>query len=182
MLSRRTVQLTAAGASLAAGIGYATPAAAAVRYDPRTKTGFAGAADVRKAFGWSDATLTARAGALTFSHDFWTRDTYSVSCGKGTFPVRHDREFGRYELADRVVREPRRDAPAGYERSRRTTGFRITGPYAGISGTSVPPAVGDPCPEPRGTTILRLRRVSTATGWSLSVSYGTTGRVLRTGR
>ncbi|MEV4703320.1 hypothetical protein [Actinoplanes sp. NPDC049316] len=182
MFSRRLLQLAAAGATVAAGLGPAAPATASVRYDPEAKSGFAGAADVRKAFGWSDAVLAARAGRLVFDHGFWTEDAYSVSCGKGFFPVRHQREFGRLELADAVVRESRRGAPSGYDRGSRLVGFRITGPYAGVSGTSVPPSVGQPCPQPRGARITRAKLVSSTTGWSLTVSFGTATKVLRTGR
>ncbi|UQU67327.1 hypothetical protein COUCH_14110 [Couchioplanes caeruleus] len=181
MFSRHVLKLAVAGATLAAGIGYAVPAAASVRYDPAAKAGFAGATDVRKAFGWSDAALAAHAAGLAFSHEFWTEDTYAVSCGAGPFTVRHQREFGRFELADREVREPRRGASAGYGAPARLAGFRITGPYAGISGTSVPPAVGGPCPEPRGQRITRATLTATTTGWSLTVSSGATTRVLRHG-
>lgn len=181
MFSRRIFQVTVAGATVAASLGYAVPAEASVRYDPGTKSGFADATDVQKAFGWSDARLAAHAAGLVFSHDFWTEDTYSVSCGKGSFPVEHQREFGRLELTDRPVREPRRGTSSGYGRRPRLVGFRIAGPYAGISGTSVAPTVGQPCPEPRGPRITRADLVSTTTGWSLTVSFGGAGRVLRSG-
>ncbi|MGA5305770.1 hypothetical protein ACPCHT_38155 [Nucisporomicrobium flavum] len=181
MFSRHVLTLAVAGATLATGIGYAVPAAASVRYDPAAKAGFADAADVRKAFGWSEAALTAHAAGLDFGHEFWTEDTYTVSCGAGSFTVRHQREFGRFALADRVVREARRGAPAGYGAPARLAGFRITGPYAGISGTSVPPAVGGPCPEPRGQKVTRATLTATTAGWSLTVSSGAATRVLRRG-
>lgn len=182
MLSRRVFQVAVAAATLGAGLGYAGPAAAAVRYAPETQSGFAGAVDVRKAFGWSDAKLAARADGLVFGHDFWTTDTYSVSCGRGSFAVRHQREFGRLELTDVVVRESRRGAAGGYGQQPRPAGFRIDGPYAGISGTSVAPAAGLPCPEPRGPRITRAVLVSTTTGWSLTVGSGGVSKVLRSGR
>lgn len=182
MLVRRILPLVVAGATLAAGLGYAAPAAASVRYDPQAKSGFAGAGDVRRAFGWSDAMLAKHAAGLVFNHDFWTADTYSVWCGRRPFPVEHQRDFGRFELTDVVVREPRRGAPAGYFARPRLVGFRITGPHAGISGTTVPPTVGQPCPEPRGPRITRADLVSTTTGWSLSVSSGGAGKILRSGR
>ncbi|MEV4641818.1 hypothetical protein AB0J80_31185 [Actinoplanes sp. NPDC049548] len=182
MFPRRTIHLTVSAATLTAALGYAVPAAASVRYDAETKSGYADAADVRKAFGWSDHTLAARAADLAFSHDFWTNDTYSVSCGKGSFRIEHQSEFGRFELTDRVVREPRRGGSTGYGESSRTAGFRITGPYAGISGTSLPPAVGQSCPEPRGPRVTRAELVSTTSGWSLTVSFGDVSRILRSGR
>ena len=182
MFSRRVFQLAVAAATSAAGLGYAAPAAASVRYAPATQSGFAGASDVREAFGWSDAKLAARADGLVFGHDFWTTDTYSVSCGARSFSVRHQREFGRYELTDVVVRESGRGAATGYGELPRPAGFRIDGPYAGVSGTSVAPEVGGPCPEARGARITRSVLVSTSTGWSLTVSSGPVNKVLRSGR
>ena len=182
MSSRRVFQLVVTAAALAAGLGYATSAAASVRYGSGTKAGFVGVADVRRAFGWSDAKLAARADGLVFSHDFWTTDTYSVSCGEKFFAVRHPREFGRYDLTDIVIREPRPGASTGYGPHSRLVGFRIDGPYAAISGTSVAPAVGQPCPEPLGPRITRADLVSTTTGWSLNVSSGEVNKVLRSGR
>ncbi|MFG1610791.1 hypothetical protein [Actinoplanes sp. NPDC049265] len=181
MFARRIVQVAVSGATLVAGLGYAGPAAASVRYDPAAQTGFAAATDVRRAFGWSDRVLAARAAGLVFNHDFWTRDTYSVWCGEGPFPVVHEREFGRFELTDVVVRDAGRGASTGYAGRRRLSGFKIVGPYAGISGTSVAPAVGQPCPEPRGPKVTRADLVSTRTGWSLSVTSGATSKVLRSG-
>ncbi|MFI5496746.1 hypothetical protein [Actinoplanes sp. NPDC051859] len=182
MLARRVLPLAVAGATFAASLGSAVPASAAVQYDPDLKTGLVDAADVRKAFGWSDEVLANRANGLVFRHDFWTEDTYTVSCGGAAFGVKHQPEFGNFALTDRVVRAPRRGSSAGYGQHTRLVGFRITGPYAGISGTSVPPAVGQPCPEPRGSKITRADRVSTTSSWSLTVSSGPVQKTLRTGR
>ena len=57
--------------------------------------------------------LTARAAGLVFAHEFWTKDTYSVRCGKGAFPIAQQREFGRFDLTDVVVRECRPGTPTG---------------------------------------------------------------------
>lgn len=170
MYRRCVFRLAVAGAVLATGIASATPAAAAVTYDPVAKTGLVGAADVRRAFGWSAATLAARAGAVAFDHAFWTDDTYAVKCGGREYPVVHHRVFGHYELADTVVRRGPRPAPGP---APAVTGFRLTGARAGVSGTSVAPAVGQPCPAGRvpGTTIDELRLVSSATGWALGVNW-----------
>ncbi|MET0426201.1 MAG: hypothetical protein ABW046_20200 [Actinoplanes sp.] len=179
----------AAGAALAAGLTFAAPAAAvtndpvtfdSVTYDPDAKTGFVDRGDVRKAFGWSEATLAARATGLVFDHEFWSRDTYSVACGQAAFPVEHHRAFGHYGLTDELARDPRRGAATGYQG--RPAGFRITGAHYGISGTTVPPMVGQPCPEeqgrPPGTTIDRVRLVSSASGWALTVTSGDVRREL----
>jgi hypothetical protein len=171
-------RLAVAGAVLVAGTTFATPASAAVSYDPGRKTGFVGTADVRRAFGWTAAMLAARADGVAFDHDFWTDDTYSVVCGKRVYPVVHHRIYGRYELSDAVVRRDGPRSAAGYGAG--VTGFRLSGAIAGISGTSVAPAIGRPCPAGRvpGSTIDELRLVSSATGWTLAVSSGDLRRQL----
>jgi hypothetical protein len=178
-LSRSAV----AGATLAAGVAISAPASAAVTYDPATRTGLVAAADVRQAFGWTPAMLASRAGGVAFDHDFWTDDTYSVVCGKRTYPVVHHREFGRYELTDAVVRSGGHRATTGYG-GKTITGFRLDGASFGISGTSVAPAVGRPCPagqgRAKGTTIEALRLVSSATGWALAARSGDVRRRLLT--
>jgi hypothetical protein len=110
-----------------------------------------------------------------FDQDFWADDQYTVACGPRTFPVVHHREFGRFELVDTVVRERQRGATKGY--SGTLTGFRITGARSGISGTSVAPAAGQPCPQ-AGPAITAVRLVSTTVGWALSVRSGTQSREL----
>jgi hypothetical protein len=172
-MDSRGLRLALAGAALAAGtlaaVGVAAPAAAAVSYDPGTKSGFAGRADVQRAFGWTDTELARYASGVSFEQDFWTDDTYSVACGPRTFPVVHHREFGRFELIDTVVRRGGHRTATGYAGT--LTGFRITGARSGISGTSVAPAIGQPCPQ-AGPPITAVRLVSTTVGWGLTVRSG----------
>jgi hypothetical protein len=133
--------------------------ATTVGYNPVEMTGFVAASDVRQAFGWTAADLTAHAGGVVFNHEFWTDDNYTVSCGGPSFPVVHHRVYGRFELTGQFVSD-------GYER-----GFRLTGAHAGISGTSVAPAPGQPCPEPgRGPSIARAAKTTTVTCWSLTAT------------
>jgi hypothetical protein len=164
-----------AAATLLAGTVFAAPAAAAVTYDPGTKAGFVGSGDVRRAFGWSAAQLAAQASGVAFDQDFWTDDTYAVGCGPRTFPVVHHREFGRFELIGAVVRQGPRGTASGYGGT--PAGFRITGARSGISGTSVAPAAGQPCPQ-AGPAITSARLVSTTAGWALSVRSGARSREL----
>jgi hypothetical protein len=160
-------------------VGVAAPASASVTYDPGPKTGFADRTDVEKAFRWTGAQVVARASGLTFDHQFWTDDDYTVTCGSLTLQVVHHRDYGRYELTDTVVYATRGDSTVGYHG--RLLGFRLDGPHAGISGTSVPPAPGQPCPQDQapGLTIGTARLVATRTGWSLTARSGGTVRVLR---
>jgi hypothetical protein len=168
MRSRRTIHtVVAAAAALVGGLVTAAPARAAVAYDPLAKTGFVDAADVRDAFRWTDATLAARAAGLEFDHEFWIDDTYSVACGGAAFPVVHQREFGRYALTSTVAHGGRGQAGAY---GKRLKGFTLSGAHAGISGTSVEPAVGQPCPRGEGGTIDRSAFVRSISGWALSVS------------
>jgi len=176
MYSRRLTRLAVAGATFAAGLAFASPAAASVKvvpvkYNPETKIGFVSSGDVRKAFGWSGATLESRAPGLVFDHDFWTDDTYTVICGNRTFPIVHHRVFGRYELTDATTHDGYGDA---------VIGFRLSGARFGISGTSVAPAAGQPCPadEAPGTTIDGVKLVSSATGWALTVTSDSVRREL----
>jgi hypothetical protein len=178
----RFSRLAVAGATVVAGLAVATPASASVQYDPVAKTGYVDAGEVRKAFGWTGSTLAARAAGLVFDHDFWTDDTYSVACGGATFPVVHHREYGRFDLTDVVVRATERGAATGYHGP--PAGFRLTGAHSGISGTSVGPAVGQPCPADQGqapgSTIDRVRLVSSTTGWALTATSQNVSHRLRT--
>jgi hypothetical protein len=176
MYPRRFTRLAVAGATFAAGLAFAAPAPAApagapAKYNPETKIGFVSSGDVRKAFGWSGATLESRAPGLIFDHEFWTDDTYSVLCGTRTFPIVHHRVFGRYELTDAVTHDGYGDL---------VLGFRISGARFGISGTSVAPAAGQPCPEDQapGTTMDAVTLVSSATGWALTVTSDSVRREL----
>ena len=144
-----------------------------IRYDPADKTGFVGAADLRNAFGWSAAELAQRASGLEFAHEFWSDDTYSVSCGGPEFSVVHHLDFGRFTLVYKVGSGGR----AAGLRAYRSKGFEITGATSGISGTSVAPGTGQPCPEGAGS-IVRVRKVSSSVGWALTVSSGGVSREL----
>jgi hypothetical protein len=177
MYSRRPFRLLAAGVASAAGLLLVVPglAAASVTYDPATKAGFVDGIDVRQALGWTDQMLTARAARIAFQHDFWTDDNYSVACGGPAFPVVHHADYGNFQLTDTVVR-----SPSGYHR--KLAGFRITGAHSGISGTTVPPMVGQPCPAGPGSTIEQARLVSSASGWDLTVSFGAVSRQLLSGQ
>ena len=87
----------------------------------------------------------------------------------------HHEEYGNFQLSDTVVR-----SPGGYHR---LAGFRITGAHSGISGTTVPPTVGQPCPEEgRGATIERATLVSSTSGWDLAASSGGVSHQLLTGQ
>jgi len=177
MSPRCPFRLAVASTMVAAGLAFGAPASASVTYDPATQIGFVDRGDVRKAFGWTDEVLASRAPDIAFDHNFWTDDTYSVSCAGKAFVVVHQREFGRLALTGAPESHRGRGA-AGY--GGKLKGFRLTGAHAGISGTSMPPTVGQPCPRDRepSPTIGRARLVSSATGWSLAAGFGDVSREL----
>jgi hypothetical protein len=180
MSPRCLFRLAVASATAAAGLAFGAPASATVTYDSATQIGFVDRDDVRTAFGWTDVTLASRASEVAFDHDFWTEDTYSVSCGGSAFDVVHSREAGRMFLTAAPVSHRDRGA-AGYHG--KLIGFRLTGAYAGISATGPPPAAGQPCPRDQAPspTIDKARMVSSATGWALIVRFGDVRRELLTG-
>ncbi|MEV6299772.1 hypothetical protein AB0M02_10250 [Actinoplanes sp. NPDC051861] len=136
----------------------ASPAYGAVKFDPQTGTGFVDRADVRKAFGWDDAALNARAGDVEFGYRTSTDDVYSVMCGRRTIRVPHQRVSSSTALKVRVERD----------------GFALDGAVAGISGTSVAPAVGFPCPDERkpADKITKVELLCTSTRAALVASHG----------
>ena len=178
MSSRCLRLLAVVWVTAVAGVAFSAPAAAAVTYDPETQIGFAGRAEVRDAFGWTDAMLAARAADVVFDHDFWTDDTYTVSCGGIAFPVVHHSVYGRFDLSVTLAHREGRGAPAY---GGKLIGFRLARATSGISGTSVPPAVGRPCPRPEASaaTIDGIRLVSSTTGWSLAVRHNEVSRTLQ---
>jgi hypothetical protein len=160
-------QLAAAGVALAVGL-----APASVTFDPESNSGYVGATEVRKAFGWSAAALTERAAGVAFQHGFWGEDTYTVSCGGRAFRMVHQHDYGHYELNVTPTR-----ANSGY---RDVTGFRIDGAYAGISGTTPPPSPGDPCPQEQagGLKITKSVLVTSVSTWSLTAVWKDLSRQL----
>lgn len=169
MSSRCLFRLAVVSAAVAAGIAASGPASAAVTYDPATRTGFVDRADLRDAFGWTDAMLASQAADVAFEQDFWINDTYSGVCEGKTFAYVHHREYGRFALVDELAYHRERGTATGY--LGKLIGFRISGATSGISGTSPPPAAGQPCPEAPDGTIDRVDLVSSATGWALAAIH-----------
>jgi hypothetical protein len=152
---------------LAGGILAAAPAHAEVAFDFAANTGTVGADEMRQSFGWDAGTVRARATGVEFAKDILVQDVYSVVCGPaGTPPVRtvHARQFAKEFLTMSVDRDK-----AGEVR-----GFRITGAEAGISGTTVPPTPGLPCPAPGTGSVTSAVVVSTTTTLTLLATSGDT--------
>lgn len=183
MHSRFVSTLAVVAITLAGGLLYAAPASASVRFDPDRGTGFVGGGDVRAPFRWSGAMLQARAAGVTFSHSRSIEDTYSVVCGWNTTPrgtrehltvvVTHIRESSLLNLGSTVTYDASTATAA--DPKGLVTGFKLTGAVSGVSGTSVGPTVGAPCPEGRSyggaKTIDKVRLKATATVSALTASY-----------
>jgi hypothetical protein len=183
MHSRFVSTLAVVGVTLVGALTYAAPASASVRFDPDRGTGFVDGGDVRTPFRWSAAMLRARAAGVTFSHRRSIEDTYSVVCGWNaastghrehlTIVVTHVRESSSLNLRSSVAYDASTATAA--DPKGRVVGFRLTGAISGVSGTSVGPTVGAPCPDGRSygeTKIIdRVRLKSTATISALAASY-----------
>ncbi|GIE94490.1 hypothetical protein [Paractinoplanes rishiriensis] len=152
---------------LTVGLALASTAAGSPTYHPATMTGFVTAGELRTAFGWTEAKLRTRAAKVTFSHTTLIEDRYAVRCGTLKTKATHYRQTMRMDLATTIMRK-----------SSQVTGFRLAGAISGISGTSVAPAVGAPCPNPKGKTIDAVRLTSTTTTSALTANFRTESRDL----
>jgi hypothetical protein len=165
------LRLAAAGSALAAGIAFAGPAHAAVRYDRTTHTGFVDRADMREAFGWTDAVLADRAAGISAGYALNILEIYSVTCGERAFRWTHNLQHTTNDLI----------ATATYERAE-LTGFRLAPGHGGASSMRMPPRLGDDCStelgQPAGTTVGGICFVSSSTSWGIVVRFEDTHRVV----
>jgi hypothetical protein len=183
MHSRFVSTLAVVGVTLTIGLMYAAPASASIKFDPDRGTGFVGGGDVRTRFRWNDAMLQSRAAGVTFSHSRSIEDTYSVVCGWDPTPrgdrehltivVTHVRESAMLNLGSSVDYDASTATAANPKG--RVVGFKLTGAVSGVSGTSVGPTVGMPCPDGRSyggaKTIDKVRLKSSAIVSALTASY-----------
>lgn len=75
---RKRILTGAAASTFAAALALATPASAAVTFDPASGTGFVGKGDVQTALVWNNQQLQNNASAVTFS--YLSEDLYSARC------------------------------------------------------------------------------------------------------
>jgi hypothetical protein len=122
----------------------ATPAFAAVTFDPSTGTGFVGKGEVQRAFTWNNKQLQDFARGVSFSYD--TTDSYSAVCtwttgegtrGERTHNVSH--KFSSVALSA-VDADPRQTKG----QKQQFTGFILSG-FGPTSETGSAPVVGGPC-------------------------------------
>lgn len=164
---RRTILIAAA--AVAAALAFATPAAAAVTFDPATGTGFVGKGDVQLAFGWNNAALQGNAGGVTFSYT--TADSYDAVCtwvtgegtrGEKTHNVTHSTTT---EVAGQVAYDARTH--------KQIDGFLLTG-YGTVTESGDIPVVGGACPGNEGTDGTWTSVTQTGSSAGLYTTYGTT--------
>jgi hypothetical protein len=141
----------------------ATPAFAAVTFDPDTGKGFVGKGDVQLAFTWNNKQLQDYALGVSFSFD--TTDSYSAVCtwttaegkpGEQTHNVSH--KFSSAVLSA-VDADPRQT-----KGQKQFTGFILSG-FGPTSETGSAPVVGGPCMGNQGHGGV----------WSSVTSTGSTG-------
>ncbi|MEU8663420.1 hypothetical protein [Actinoplanes philippinensis] len=134
-----------------------------IRFDPATNTGFVGAEDVRKAFGWDEAGLVRNAPEVGFTYHVGKEAIYAVTCEKG---IRIEAGHNPGSTSAGL------DAMVAWETPGRTlTGFRITGVSSGASSMDVPPEPGLPCPDDKGGEIRSARYLNTIVTTGLSAEF-----------
>ncbi len=151
---------------LAACVVQPGAAAAKVEFDRERLTGFVENADVRQAFGWSEATLEERAARVKLEHVHFVHENYLVTCGGPAAAWTHHLQGGVDFLKATV--EP--------------NGFRLV-PGPGISSMTSEPEPGWDCPaelgRPAGTKVTAIELRSCTVGWGLLVTFDKTAAQLR---
>lgn len=142
---RKNILTGAAATAFAATLALATPATAAVTFDPATGSGFVGKGDVQLAMTWNNQQLQKNASGITFSYE--SEEDYSAECewvtgegtrGKKTHKVSHKQSTS-------VVNAVAYDARV----KNQITGFNLKGFGVSSSSGSVP-VVGGACPGNAG--------------------------------
>ncbi|MBT2522080.1 hypothetical protein [Arthrobacter sp. ISL-28] len=130
----------AAATAFAATLALATPATAAVTFDPATGTGFVGKGDVQTALVWNNQQLQKNASAISFSYE--SEDLYSARCewvtGEGTKGEQlHQVTYKRHtSVQSTVAYDPRV--------RNQITGFNLTG-FGTTTTSGTVPVVGEAC-------------------------------------
>lgn len=135
--------------TFAAALALATPATAAVTFDPGTGTGFVGKGDVQLAFGWNNSQLQTQAGGVSFATVSETVSEQSWECTNTKNEKTQERERTTTTTTSGVVSHVARDG------KKQVTGFNLTGysPTATESSTTEGPAVNS-CPATPGNWVL----------------------------
>lgn len=148
--------LTFAGCPLPAA---ATPAASAVTFDFATNTGFVGAADLTRGFGWKSGRLIRKASEITFQSTLTIEETWSVTCDATPFTaIRQQQAMKSFLVAEPLYGSTDRPTPArtpppgstalpGRTPPPRSTALPGRTPLAG--STAVPRDTARPDGEPR---------------------------------
>jgi hypothetical protein len=155
--------LTVMISAIAAGSLLApAPAAASIRFDPATNTGFIDGEDVRKAFGWDEAGLARNAPEIGFTYHVGKEATYAVACERGVRAETGHNPGSTSAGLDTVV---------AWNPGGRLTGFRLTGASSGASSMDIAPEPGLPCPDERGGTIREVKYLNTTVTTGLSAEF-----------
>lgn len=130
-----------AATAFAASLALATPATAAVTFDPGTGTGFVGKGDVQLAFGWNNTQLQSRATGVSFAAVSETVTEVSWICTNTKNENTQERARTTTTSTSGIVSGVTRDS------KKQVSGFNLTG-YSGTatenSSTDGPPT--NSCP------------------------------------
>lgn len=140
-----------AATTFAAALALATPASAAVTFDPGTGTGFVGKGDVQLAFNWNNSQLQTRAPGVSFAAESETVKEVSWVCTNTRNENLQERARTTTTSTSGVVSAITRDS------KKQVTGFNLLG-YTGTptsTETTDGPALNS-CP----------------TNWALTTSAG----------
>jgi hypothetical protein len=150
MNSKRILSCVAATA-FAATLALATPATAAVTFDPATGVGFVGKGDVQLAFGWNNSQLQTRAPGVSFAAESETVSEVSWVCTNTRNENTQERERTTTTSTTGVVSAVTRDG------KKQVTGFNLQG-YTG---------------EPESTSTTEGNPLNSCpTNWTLTTPAG----------
>jgi hypothetical protein len=165
MNSKRILSCVAA-TTFAATLALATPATAAVTFDPATGVGFVGKGDVQLAFSLSNSQLQAQAGSVSFATASTTVTEVSWVCTNTRNENLQERELTTTTSTSRVVSSAARDG------KKQITGFNLTGFGSTTSTESTEGPKSNSCPTNWVLTTAAGDPVVVSSTGSLTTSLG----------
>jgi hypothetical protein len=169
-MNKKSVVFATAAAAFTVSLALASPAAAAVTFDPATGAGFVGKGDVQLAFNWNNAALQKNASGVSFNYS--STDSYEAVCtfttGDGTRGERiHNVDHKKTTSISSTVTYDTRVR-------NQITGFNLTGLGTTTTTGGELPIVGGACPGNQGTDGTWSSVALTGSTGGLFVVHGTT--------
>jgi hypothetical protein len=170
IMNRKSLVFVAAAAVFTASLALASPASAAVTFNPATGAGFVGKGDVQLAFNWNNANLQKNASGVSFNYA--STDSYEATCtwttGEGTRGEKvHNVDHNKSTSVSSAI---------SYDARVRNqiTGFNLTGLGTTTTTGGEVPVVGGTCPGNPGTDGTWTAVALTGSTGGLYVVYSTT--------